>query len=331
MDLHEPDDHARESNVRGFAQLDLFAGPHIPRQRAIDALLESRPEAAIAALAEDDRSRRPDEWQALWDLAGALAEALRAAAARSGEAGSVTRKSWPLIASLPTTRLGWPESIVRTLRRSFHRRILEHVAKPLAPLLPDGTLSGWLVLGAGDPVAAIPLLEEVVRSGEPSGWTFACLADALFEAGRTVEAKDAYREALYVDPRGVQVAEIRDPDLRAFLGDEAEEIGPEWYLPRACMADVVPPGSPATRVAGLTAREGFAALAFRDVESLSTLDRARFFYRGMVLGRPGPAPPSDLGGIRSAMKAADAELFEEYMAQLRSRPALPLGSRRRSR
>lgn len=303
-------------------QLDLFSGPHLHRERAIRELLAARPEAAAAALDVDDRSRRPDEWQALCELASLLRQALVDAVVRADGPAAAIREHWLRIEALAKNRLSWSTEIVATLGRSLFSRIVEHAPNPLPRLLPDGTHSGWLLLNAGDAPGAIAALREAACG--TSGRELGTLADALFEAGRRADSAEMYREALYLDPCGIDLDGLRDPQLRGVLLDDAAELGPEWRLPSACLAAILPLGSVGSVVAGATAREAYTQLTTRDLRSLANVERARLFYRGMVLGDPGSRMQSDLGEIRAAMKAANANLFDAYMSLLRTRPAPPL-------
>lgn len=292
-------------------QLDLFDGPHVPRVRALWALCACDSEAALRSLESEGSDAAP-----LRELAAALADALAAVAARADDPAPEIRRRWGELAALARRCGGLAERDVEQLRRSFHARVLESLPEPLAPIWPDGTPSAWLVLRAGDAARALHRLDGALRIAPESAAVLVTLANALVATGRESLAADVYRDALYLRPDEVDAEDLEHPALRRLVAEDDAE--PAWRLPRAVMEGALPLPAPGAVILGKRATDAFALLAAGDPSSRDPVERARIFYLGMILGAPGTGA-ADLGRIRRAMRAANAELFEVYMEGLRGR------------
>ncbi|MFN7953608.1 MAG: tetratricopeptide repeat protein [bacterium] len=308
-------------------QLELFDGPHLVRQRAIGQILDAQPDAALRTLAEDDPRHHADEWQALRALAHAVAAALTEIGERPRDPRGALASQSAILSALARDRARLPASAASRLHAALHASALAAASGLRPPFLDDGTPLGWLALEAGDPDRARELLFAARDARPADGRVLGYLGDAFALAGRRAEAAASYRDALYHDPGGIDAAAIRDEGLRELLAEDEGE--PDWRLPRACIAGVLPVGSAAMPIAGERPAAIFRALLADGAEPTSALERARLFYLGMVLGGSGASARgssgvAELGEVRAAMKRASPTLFADYMRWLRARLDLPL-------
>lgn len=198
-------------------QTDLFSGHHIGFLQVMEAL-EALDPGALREAAAASGERYPDHggppcWRVWADRLDALlpqdAEALAVCAL--GDLG----------ASFP----GIGEALGAVLRGALLRKAAARLIAAGGPGArgPGGRPAASLLRLAGEPLGAAHLLERAVADGDTTAVVRVELARALEAIGRTEAAVVAWRDALLLDWRAVDEAELARTRLVDAL-DEASEL-----------------------------------------------------------------------------------------------------------
>jgi tetratricopeptide (TPR) repeat protein len=210
----------------------------------------------------------------------------------------------------------------------FTRLIGEFEAGALSgcSFLPGGMPTGWLYLQAGRVDEAIRRLQTSIAEIPHRADLYGYLGDAYWLRGDVTVARRCYREACLIDPGGIDWTRMPDEDLKDLKADLLSEyhgdarLVLEWLPSHARIEGLFEPRVVRVHDGLKELVEEYRAIEKELSRREDPMGYARLFFRGMILCENADnlrfVKTIDLIQVRRAMKAANRDLFEEFLQRI---------------
>lgn len=317
-------------------QLDIFSAPDILYHRAIDELLNLRPDEAEVVLnkwVNQYPDRRPLDLEK--EMIRFLQDSRVSEALETDPEAAFT--FWNSTWEARWEKRPEHDGLIDHFRRAYFERLAEVISRDTAVSGLKNNFSFYLdgrgvlcLLRACLWTKAVALAREAVSQSHVPGRLYGYLGDALYQQERLGSARQAYFQALFLGPDDVDLTNRSDPIVCQLVTNPGTLLDAEKYA-----------SGPLENETGWAAAIGLLSGVFRTPrleepeeaqqlwEMLSAVNRidnnetyihsGRAFAAGIVLSEQGMAGLEyyglDLVSIRQYMKALEPRLFSLYMAQ----------------
>jgi len=317
-------------------QLDIFSAPDILYNRAIDELLNLRPDEAEVVLnkwVNQYPDRRPLDLER--EMIRFLQDSRVSEALEKDPEAAIT--IWDSTWEARWKQRPEPDGLIDNFRRAYFERLAEAMLRDTAvsglknnsPFYLEGR--GVLcLLRACLWTKAVALAREAVSQSHVPGRLYGYLGDALYQQERLGSARQAYFHAMFFGPDDVDLTNLSDPTVcqlvtnpGALLNTEKYASGPwenetGWAAAIGLLSGVFRPPRLENQEEAMQLWEMLSA-GNRIDNNETHIHSGRAFAAGIVLSEQGMAGLEyyglDLVSIRQYMKALEPRLFSLYMAQ----------------